>query len=42
MNLKDYSKALTLYKRIKADFPTSYQAGDIDKYISSAEFAAKN
>lgn len=42
MDLKDYSKALTLFKKIKSDFPTSFQAGDIDKYISSAEFAAKN
>lgn len=42
MNLKNYSKALTLFKKIKSDFPTSFQAGDIDKYISSAEFAAKN
>lgn len=42
MNLKNYSKALTLFKKIKSDFPTSFQAGDIDKYISSAEFATKN
>ena len=42
MNLKNYSQALTLFKRIKSEFPTSYQAGEIDKYIISAEFAAKN
>ena len=42
MNLKEYDKALNLFKRIKSDFPKSYQAGEIDKYISSAEFAAKN
>ena len=42
MDLKDYSQALTLFKKIKDDFPTSFQAGDIDKYISSAEFATKN
>ena len=42
MNLKEYSNALTYFQKIKSDFPTSFQAGDIDKYISSAEFAAKN
>jgi len=42
MSLEDYSNALTMFKKIKDDFPTSYQAGEIDKYISSAEFAAKN
>jgi predicted negative regulator of RcsB-dependent stress response len=42
MELKEYSKAATLFKKIKSDFPASYQAGNIDQYISSAEFAAKN
>ena len=42
MNLKEYSNALSYFQKIKSDFPTSFQAGDIDKYISSAEFAAKN
>ncbi len=41
MHLKDYNKALTLFKQIKSDYPTSVQGGDIDKYISSAEFAVK-
>ena len=42
MELKEYSKALSLFKKIKSDYPTSYQGGNIDQYISSAEFAAKN
>lgn len=42
MELKDYNKALTLFKKIKSDYPTSYQGGKVDQYISSAEFAAKN
>jgi tetratricopeptide (TPR) repeat protein len=42
MELKEYSKALSLFTKIKSDFPKSFQAGDIDRYIASAEFAAKN
>ncbi|MDG1039506.1 MAG: tetratricopeptide repeat protein [Polaribacter sp.] len=42
MSLKEYNNALTYFQKIKSDFPTSFQAGDIDKYISSAKFAAKN
>ena len=42
MELKKFSKAVTLFKKIKSDFPTSYQGGNIDQHISSAEFAAKN
>lgn len=42
MELKEFSKALTLFKKIKSDYPASYQGGNIDQYISSAEFAAKN
>ena len=42
MELKEYSKALTLFKRIKSDYPTSYQGRNMDQHISSAEFAAKN
>jgi tetratricopeptide (TPR) repeat protein len=42
MELKEFSKALTLFKKIKSDYPTSYQGRNMDQYISSAEFAAKN
>jgi len=42
MELKEFSKALTLFKKIKSDYPASYQGGNIDQYISSAEFATKN
>jgi len=42
MELKEFSKALTLFKKIKSDYPASSQGGNIDQYISSAEFAAKN
>ena len=42
MELKEFSKALTLFKKIKSEYPASYQGGNIDQYISSAEFAAKN
>ena len=42
MELKEYSKAETLFSKIKSDYPTSYQGGDIDKHINSAKFAAKN
>jgi len=42
MELKEFSKALKLFKQIKSDYPTSHQGGNIDQYISSAEFAAKN
>ncbi|NVK51616.1 MAG: tetratricopeptide repeat protein [Flavobacteriaceae bacterium] len=42
MELKEYSKALTYFQEIKSNYPTSIQGRDIEKYISSAEFAAKN
>jgi tetratricopeptide (TPR) repeat protein len=42
MELKEYSKALTAFQKIKSEYPTSYQGGNIDQYISSAEFASKN
>lgn len=34
--LGDYTKALNFYKRIKADFPESREAADIDKQIAFA------
>jgi tetratricopeptide (TPR) repeat protein len=34
--LNDYNKALTFYKRIKADFPESREASDIEKQIAFA------
>ena len=42
MELKEFSKALTLFTKIKSDYPTSTQGANIHQYISSAEFAAKN
>ena len=34
---KDNKKALTTYKKIKSDYPTSMEAREIDKYISRLE-----
>jgi tetratricopeptide (TPR) repeat protein len=42
MELKDFSKAASLFTQIKDNYPSSVQGRDIDKYISSAEFASKN
>ena len=42
MELKEYGKAMNLFKKIKSEYPTSYQGQNIDKYISSAEYAGKN
>jgi len=33
----NYAKAVEMYKAIKADFPNSTEARDIDKYITAAE-----
>lgn len=35
--LKNYSKAIEQYKRIKFEFPSNYLARDIDKYIAMVE-----
>jgi tetratricopeptide (TPR) repeat protein len=35
--MKDYSKAIKVYKRIKEDFPKSNEAREMDKYIARAE-----
>ena len=35
--LGNFEKALTIYKRIKSDFPRSYEGREIDKYVSYAE-----
>ena len=42
MELKEFSKALSLFKKIKSEYPTSFQGRKIEQYISSAEFAGKN
>jgi predicted negative regulator of RcsB-dependent stress response len=42
IELEEYSKALTFFKKIKSKYPTSYQGKNIDQYISSAKFATKN
>ncbi|MFT4576130.1 MAG: tetratricopeptide (TPR) repeat protein [Polaribacter sp.] len=42
MELEEFSKALTFFKKIKSDFPTSHQGRNINQHISSAEFATKN
>jgi len=39
MNLKDFSKAESLFTTIKDKYPTSQQGKDIDKYINSAKYA---
>jgi len=33
----DYSKALNVYEKIKQDYPKSYEAREIDKFISKAK-----
>jgi tetratricopeptide (TPR) repeat protein len=35
--MKDYSKAVSTYERIKYKFPTSQEAREIDKYIARAK-----
>jgi len=35
--LGNYEKALSLYKRIKEEFPRSNEGREIDKYIAYAE-----
>ena len=40
MLLKDYSKAETLFTRIKDNYPNSDQCNNIDKFINAAKYAA--
>jgi len=40
-NLKDFKKALAIYKQIKKDFPRSTEGRTIDKYITRAELLSK-
>lgn len=40
MLLKDYSKAETLFTRIKDNYPNSDQGNNIDKFINAAKYAA--
>ena len=42
MHLKEFDNAQKYFTKIKDDYPASLQAGDIDKYIAQAEYAAKN
>ncbi|MBL4905551.1 MAG: tetratricopeptide repeat protein [Flavobacteriaceae bacterium] len=42
MHTKKFSKAESLFTKIKTDYPSSTQGADIDKYINSAKFASKN
>ncbi|MEI7726795.1 MAG: tetratricopeptide repeat protein [Bacteroidota bacterium] len=35
--LGNFEKALGIYKKIKEEFPRSYEGRDIDKYISYTE-----
>jgi tetratricopeptide (TPR) repeat protein len=37
----DYKRALELYKRIKENYPTSFEGSQIDKYISQAQAKAE-
>ncbi|MDT7832071.1 tetratricopeptide repeat protein [Flavobacteriaceae bacterium S356] len=39
MNLKQYDKALSLFTKIKENYPKSEQGNDIDKYISMVKYA---
>ncbi|KGL63700.1 tetratricopeptide repeat protein [Polaribacter sp. Hel1_85] len=41
MELKNYSKAETLFTKIKENYSKSDQGRDIEKYIAAAKFAAK-
>ena len=40
MLLKDYSKAETLFTRIKDNYPNSDKGNNIDKFINAAKYAA--
>lgn len=40
-SMQNYDKALEQYKKIKSDFPKSYEYPDIDKYIIRAETKIK-
>ena len=40
MLLKDYSKAETLFTRIKDNYPNSDQGNNIDKFINAAKYSA--
>ena len=40
MLLKDYSKAETLFTRIKDNYPNADQGNNIDKFINAAKYAA--
>jgi hypothetical protein len=37
----DWKKALSLYERIKNDYPNSTEARDIEKYIARAQTMTK-
>ena len=41
MDLKDYSKATSLFTRIKEDFSKSDQGRNIEKFIAAAKYASK-
>jgi tetratricopeptide (TPR) repeat protein len=42
MELKEFSKAATFFKRIKEEYPDSKQGKDIEKQLNSAKFASKS
>jgi len=40
-NLKDYEKALSIYKTIQEKYPKSQEGQNIEKYITRAELRMK-
>ena len=39
---KDWSNALSMYEKIKSEYPDATEAGDIDKYIARAKAAKES
>ena len=39
MELKEYSKAVSLFSKISEDYSSSDQGKDIDKFIAAAKYA---
>jgi len=39
---KDWSNALSMYEKIKSEYPDATEAGDIDKYIARAQAAKES
>jgi hypothetical protein len=39
---KDWSNAISMYEKIKSDYPESTEASDIDKYLERAKANKEN